>query len=440
MNNGTQRQDKKFRLKVRHLLLGAILVLMVAAGLHLVLLSNGVDRRLTALRAAGYPTSFAELALRGKLPMGVENAAPVYVQAFAAFVPPPKDVNVPLVGKPARDLPPRGTPLPEPMIEAIADCLAANEQCLALLHEAAGIENCRYDWDPNDGMMPHLSEVRRSAHLLNLAAAYHAHTGAPAASVTSVKDGLRLAGSLQGGPSLINYLVQVACTRIAIRGLERTLDATALTDAQLRDLHYAFAAAVRGLDFKEALVAERCFLIECTRNPSLMGAGGSGEVAFALPGVRSQGLTDLLDHMAACIEATELPRAEQLARFREVGRQLDELSVLHVLAKILAPALVRIVELDLRARVHLDLAQTALAIERHRLATGKTPDQLEELTPQYLDQVPIDPFDGQPIRYRRTDPGYVLYSITEDGQDNGGKEKEDVGKGQPYDLCFIVTR
>ncbi len=88
MNDEIQRRDRKFRLKVRHLLLGAILVLMVAAGLHLVLLSNGVDRRLTALRAAGYPPTFAELALRSKLPMGVENAAPVYTQAFAAFVPP----------------------------------------------------------------------------------------------------------------------------------------------------------------------------------------------------------------------------------------------------------------------------------------------------------------------------------------------------------------
>jgi hypothetical protein len=54
--------------------------------------------------------------------------------------------------------------------------------------------------------------------------------------------------------------------------------------------------------------------------------------------------------------------------------------------------------------------------------------------------VPSDPFDGNPIRYRRADPGYCLYSISDDGQDNGGREKTDVASGAPYDWCFIVTR
>jgi hypothetical protein len=81
-----------------------------------------------------------------------------------------------------------------------------------------------------------------------------------------------------------------------------------------------------------------------------------------------------------------------------------------------------------------------LAVERYRLAGGKVPERLEELVPQYLSEVPSDPFDGNPIRYRHADPGYCLYSISDDGQDNGGKEKADVSSGAPYDWCFIVTR
>jgi hypothetical protein len=100
----------------------------------------------------------------------------------------------------------------------------------------------------------------------------------------------------------------------------------------------------------------------------------------------------------------------------------------------------RVGELDVRVRMHLDLARTALAAERYRLATGKLPQRLEDLTPQYLAQVPIDPFDGQPLRYRFQQPGYLLYSVFEDGQDNGGKERADVGRGEPYDWCFRVTR
>jgi len=54
--------------------------------------------------------------------------------------------------------------------------------------------------------------------------------------------------------------------------------------------------------------------------------------------------------------------------------------------------------------------------------------------------VPVDPFDGRPIRYRRTDPGYLLYSVDTDGQDHGGRERSDAQQGEPYDWCFIVTR
>jgi hypothetical protein len=119
---------------------------------------------------------------------------------------------------------------------------------------------------------------------------------------------------------------------------------------------------------------------------------------------------------------------------------MQQPSLLHALTRVFTPAMTRIVELDLRLRAHLDLAKAALAIERHRLAGGKVPERLEELVPRYLPAVPSDPFDGNPLRYRRTEPGYCLYSISEDGQDNGGKEKTDVPSGAPYDWCFIVAR
>ena len=60
--------------------------------------------------------------------------------------------------------------------------------------------------------------------------------------------------------------------------------------------------------------------------------------------------------------------------------------------------------------------------------------------PQYLEEVPVDPFDGKPIRYGRTEPGYRLYSVWDDGRDNGGHERSDVNSGDPYDWAFIVTR
>jgi hypothetical protein len=62
----------------------------------------------------------------------------------------------------------------------------------------------------------------------------------------------------------------------------------------------------------------------------------------------------------------------------------------------------------------------ALAAERFRLKHGDWPRALGDLVPNYLKGVPLDPFDAAPLRYRRTDEGVIIYSVGEDGQDDGG--------------------
>ena len=61
-----------------------------------------------------------------------------------------------------------------------------------------------------------------------------------------------------------------------------------------------------------------------------------------------------------------------------------------------------------------------LAVERYRRATNRWPKALTDLVPAYLAKVPIDPFDGAPLRYRRLGDGLVIYSVGPDGKDNGG--------------------
>ena len=67
------------------------------------------------------------------------------------------------------------------------------------------------------------------------------------------------------------------------------------------------------------------------------------------------------------------------------------------------------------------MAVTAIALERFRLKHGEYPAGLRELVPEYLPKTPIDLMDGKPLRYRRKDDGtFLLYSVGEDGKDDGG--------------------
>lgn len=429
---------KRFRLKVRHVVLGAFSLLVLAGLLRMAILNSGANRRLDALCAAGQPTSLAELSVRNKLPMGIENAAPVYESAFAAYVPPGEDVNVPYIGR--KNVPlPRGTTLSGPLAQTAADSLAANEKCLALLHQASAIETCRYEYEYGKAS-PKYDKVRSCAQLLRLAAVQHACEGETEAVVRCIKDTLCLGESLRQEPTLMPYYMHTAINGLTLRTLEWALNLTAFTDSQLQDLDTTLTVAAGKTNLAYAMATERCFMIDAVRDPSLMGSRGVEVTIMKLPGIRSQGLIDILDHMEDCIQAAGLPRAERAARFNEIEARRQKLSKWRLLAHSMAPGLTRSAILESRAQADMDLARIALAIERYRLAKGKPPGQLTDLVPAYLVEVPVDPFDGQPIRYRLTEPGYVVYSVGEDGNENGGQEKEEVGRGEPYDQCFIVIR
>src|SRR6266516_4850605 len=74
----------------------------------------------------------------------------------------------------------------------------------------------------------------------------------------------------------------------------------------------------------------------------------------------------------------------------------------------------------------LRVAQTVFAVERYRLANpSRLPASLDDLKPAFLTSVPTDPFDGQPLRYKkRSANSYVVYSVGKDRQDDDGIEKK----------------
>src|SRR5581483_956076 len=64
---------------------------------------------------------------------------------------------------------------------------------------------------------------------------------------------------------------------------------------------------------------------------------------------------------------------------------------------------------------------TAIALKRYELQRHEFPATLNELVPNFLKAVPNDGMDGQPLRYRRNADGrFLLYSIGDNGKDDGG--------------------
>jgi hypothetical protein len=68
------------------------------------------------------------------------------------------------------------------------------------------------------------------------------------------------------------------------------------------------------------------------------------------------------------------------------------------------------------------MAATAIAMRLFELDHGRLPTDVRELAPQYLPTVPVDPFSpvGDPIRLVVDDQRVMLYSVGNDGVDDGG--------------------
>lgn len=71
------------------------------------------------------------------------------------------------------------------------------------------------------------------------------------------------------------------------------------------------------------------------------------------------------------------------------------------------------------------LVTTALAIEQFRRRHGRLPGELDELLPESLAELPLDPFTGQSLYYRPQNGGYLLYSTGPNRRDNGGARWQD---------------
>jgi hypothetical protein len=65
-----------------------------------------------------------------------------------------------------------------------------------------------------------------------------------------------------------------------------------------------------------------------------------------------------------------------------------------------------------RQQAMLNCTLAGLAIERFRLQKGRWPGDLGEVVQaKLLATVPLDPFDGNPLRYRKAKDGVVVFSI-----------------------------
>jgi hypothetical protein len=88
--------------------------------------------------------------------------------------------------------------------------------------------------------------------------------------------------------------------------------------------------------------------------------------------------------------------------------------------RMIAPGEGYLVRFKCRENVHAAATSTILALLAYEHEHGSLPDRLDELVPGELSQVPIDDFDGAPLRYSRE--RRRLWSVGTELRDEGGSD------------------
>jgi len=71
------------------------------------------------------------------------------------------------------------------------------------------------------------------------------------------------------------------------------------------------------------------------------------------------------------------------------------------------------------------VTMVALALRLYRKENGRYPENLQQLVPKFLPSVPVDPYDGKPIRYRKLEKGFKVWSVGGNRKDEGGIKVRD---------------
>ncbi len=98
------------------------------------------------------------------------------------------------------------------------------------------------------------------------------------------------------------------------------------------------------------------------------------------------------------------------------------------------PAVIPSPAVKSKGDTQLQATRTILALRAYQLTNGKLPSDLNALVPEFLDSVPVDDFDGQPLRY--SPDRKIVYSVGQNLKDDGGNDSRSGPSNRPLDLVY----
>ena len=139
--------------------------------------------------------------------------------------------------------------------------------------------------------------------------------------------------------------------------------------------------------------------------------------------------TELVDELFDFINGAFLKTPTQLKNENiDIRSKIDELMLENVLYPHVS-SITAIHQIFHINRAAQDALIATLAVLRYEKVNNTLPENLEVLVSEgYLSRIPIDPFSNQPLIYKKNNGSFLLYSVGQDFDDDGGLHDDNWGR------------
>jgi hypothetical protein len=338
--------------------------------------------------------------------------------------------------------------------EKLAEVRDPLEKCRRFATEGEGRVVIEYQTNFLQTSVVDAQRTRKLVYLLALDALVRSEDGDTAGAMQSCRAALKVASWLKDEPCAIVQLIRVADTWMAGRAVERALAQGEPPAAELAWFQKYCEADDRLPVFRFTIQGEMALALRCCDDVAA-GKLTFAELAMDRTPSRWEQMREwplrrwytaaITAHtarsFARVLAVSKMPTEQQFQAMQTLVGELralpaDSSSLPALMSRLLIPSYERLHEAFLRHHAGQRCLAAALAAERFRRDQGRWPGSLAELAPQYMKQVPTDPFDGHPLRLKRTDDGLVIYSVSQDGTDDGGKIDPAKPHVEGYDLGY----
>ncbi|NLX14151.1 MAG: hypothetical protein GXY44_10935 [Phycisphaerales bacterium] len=314
--------------------------------------------------------------------------------------------------------------------QLVEDALRRWSEELAQINRLIEYEGGRFPLtiapNPLDTLLPHLSQVRTAARLKSLETIHRIVLGDMAYVRDDIEIMFTLGRLVEDEPSVISALVRIAVDALTVSIIEQVCAQDILEPDLLRKLEAMLAAADLDSRLYWGILGERALFVESFR--WMRSDAYTNELdQEAKTGLRWGIYKGFLHDQATglvfwnrYVQAVQAPSTGPRVG-DTIGAEVSALPDVYLITKMVVPDFGRAFVLDMKTTSQIRAARTAMALERYRIAHGRWPDTLDKLVPEYLASIPLDPFDGRPLRYSLKDDAAFIYSISENLVDNSGE-------------------